>query len=485
MTLNHFEAVALQRAVQAERYRRDFRSFVRRAWAEVDPAPLVWGPHMDALTVHLQAVAEGRVRRLLINIPPGHAKSMLVSVLWPVWLWCREPEKRIMTASYGLDLAMRDAVKSRDLMRSPWFMETFGEEWSLKDDQNVKSRYDNTAKGFRIALSVGSKATGFRGDCLVIDDALNASDAHSKTARDECVRWKTETMSSRFNNMATATEVVIMQRLHEDDLAGYLIKQGGWCHLSLATEFEPSRPCATYDDALQPLWKDWRTKEGELLFPEKFSEAVVKDIKSGRGMGSYAYAGQHQQRPSPAKGGMLKREWFSRRWEVLPKRFDKVIITADCTFKKTEDSDRVAIQVWGKLKNEAYLIDTKWERMGFSETLQSILALKLKWPDIGQVCIEDKANGSAIIEVLKERIPGVIAVQPEGGKEARVSAISPFLEAGNIILPRDATWVQDFIEECVAFPKGQHDDAVDAMSYAVFRLLQRTSFWEMEALGKL
>ena len=627
LALSSSNLLALRRAVQAEVYRRDFKAFCMAAWNEIDPAPLIWAPHMDALCIHLQAVADGRVRKLLINIPPGHAKSMLVGVLWPVWLWLREPSKRIMAASYGLDLAMRDAVKSRDLMSTPWFTETFGRDWVLKADQNVKSRYDNTAKGFRVALSVGGKATGFRGDCLVgetlvstefgqisirelhlmqnkprvwtagenglelkpivasrvihnaivgnidfktgaslvcthdhriatgfsyrsaaslkvfdktfaigcgampcgtpqifadavsvpwrpcegthdvydievegnhnffansilvhncllIDDPLNATDSHSKLARDTVVRWKTETMSSRFNNMATAIEVVIMQRLHEEDLSGHLLKAGGWCHLNLATEYEPATHCSTKDDAGNPLWSDWRSTVGELLFEAKFPRHVVDEIKSGRGMGAYAFAGQHQQRPAPASGGLLKREWFSKRWTELPKKFDKVVIIADAAFKKTEDSDKVAIQVWAKHKNEAWLLDTRWDRMGFTETVSSIIALRNKWPQVSQVCIEDRANGSAIIEVLKDKIPGVIGIQPEGGKESRVAAISAYLEAGNVVFPVDA-WMAEFVEECVAFPKAPNDDAVDAMAYGVFRLLHNHSFWAMEALGKL
>lgn len=484
LALSSSNLLALRRAVQAEVYRRDFKAFCMAAWNEIDPAPLIWAPHMDALCIHLQAVADGRVRKLLINIPPGHAKSMLVGVLWPVWLWLREPSKRIMAASYGLDLAMRDAVKSRDLMSTPWFTETFGRDWVLKADQNVKSRYDNTAKGFRVALSVGGKATGFRGDCLLIDDPLNATDSHSKLARDTVVRWKTETMSSRFNNMATAIEVVIMQRLHEEDLSGHLLKAGGWCHLNLATEYEPATHCSTKDDAGNPLWSDWRSTVGELLFEAKFPRHVVDEIKSGRGMGAYAFAGQHQQRPAPASGGLLKREWFSKRWTELPKKFDKVVIIADAAFKKTEDSDKVAIQVWAKYKNEAWLLDTRWDRMGFTETVSSIVALRNKWPQVSQVCIEDRANGSAIIEVLKDKIPGVIGIQPEGGKESRVAAISAYLEAGNVVFPVEA-WMAEFVEECVAFPKAPNDDAVDAMAYGVFRLLHNHSFWAMEALGKL
>lgn len=503
--------------LEAEQCRRSFKRFVRRAWGEVDPAPLVWGWHIDALCEHLQAVSEGRIKKLVINIPPGHAKSMIVSVLWPAWHWIRDPSWRVMTASYEIGLAMRDAVKARELISTEWYQTHFaqdpdgyGESWQLSSDQNVKSFYTNDALGFRLCLSVGGKGTGWRGDALVIDDPLNASEAHSKVKRDEVLRWKTETMSSRFNDMANAAEVVIMQRLHEEDLSGFLLKSGEWDHLCLPSEFEVKRHCTCPSckrGSTSIGWRDPRSKEGELLFPAKFSRAVLAAAKKpGTGMGSIAYAGQHQQRPVPAAGGLLLRPWFNYRWRhpgeaeveglvsrpINPRthKWAKLILVSDLAFKKTQDSDRVACGVWGLYGPDAYLVDLVWERMSFTETLQALLDLRKKWTTnvkvkLSEIAIEDKANGSAVVDVLKKKFPGVVAFEPDGGKEARIAGTSTYWEAGNVWLPQEADWVADYIAEALAFPRAAHDDAIDMTASALGRLLtnNRSGFLQRMTKG--
>jgi predicted phage terminase large subunit-like protein len=351
---------------------------------------------------------------------------------------------------------------------------------------------------------VGGKGTGYRGDCLIIDDPLKAEDAYSEIKRAEAIRWKNETMSSRFNDMETAQEVVIMQRLHADDLTGSLQRAGAigsapgmWRHLCLPTEFEPARKSVTYTESGEVFWEDWRKQEGELLFPQKFNAQVVESIKGPTGMGKFAFAGQHQQRPTPAEGGMIQRKWLTYRYlrkgespitgltcEALPAKMDSYVMAADCTFKKTEDSDLVAIGVWGRRGANAYLLDIRWSRMGFVDTISAINDLRNKWPQIRQILIEDKANGSAVIEVLRQRVPGIIAVEPEGGKESRVAAISHYFEAGNVWLPLNDTWVSDYIEECAAFPRGTHDDALDMSAYALMRLLSSNNLARLEALAR-
>ncbi len=288
--------------LDAELARRSFADFVRQAWDVVEPAaPLIWGRHMDALCDHLQAVAEGRIRNLLINIPPGHSKSLAVSVLWPAWMWTRRPEWRGLFSSYAGDLAIRDSVKCRTLVESDWYQAAFMRGWELSSDQNVKSYFQNTRMGFRAALSVGGKTTGFRGDAVVVDDPLNAVDAHSKAARDAAIRWFDQAMGNRLNDLRKGVRVVIMQRLHQEDLSGHLLEAGGWEHLCLPTEFEPKRRGATCIG-----WKDWRAEPGELLFPDLFPEDVIAAEK--RRLGALGFAGQHQQRPSPAEGNLFLEE---------------------------------------------------------------------------------------------------------------------------------------------------------------------------------
>jgi len=486
---------------------RSFKWFVKLAWPQIDPAPLVWNWHVEAVCDHLQAVTEGRIKRLIINIPPGHAKSMLVSVLWPAWVWVRRPQWQVLCASYDVALSTRDSVKCRELMRTEWYRQWFRKgspfetcfPWEFVDDQDQKTYYSNNKGGHRVAIGVGGKGTGLRGDALLIDDAMKADDAHSKLERDKVIRWKTETMASRFNDAKHASQVLIMQRLHEEDLTGFLLKQGGWQHLCLPSEFETDRRSTTYEQLPggRKFWSDPRTREGELLFPQKFPREVLDDLKSGRGMGSYAYAGQHQQRPVPAEGGLIKKEWFNRRWMMpgeqpvdglhcrpLPETFDTYTIWVDAAFKGTADSDRVAIGVFGSKGADQYLLELKWDQMGFVDTVKALLDLRSRWRRVTGIYIEDKANGSAIIDTLKGSVPGIIAVQPEGGKEARIAAASAFIEAGNLWLPLNELWVNDMIAEACSFPKAPHDDSIDMLAYALIGLCGRASLSMLEAMGK-
>jgi predicted phage terminase large subunit-like protein len=469
--------------IQRERKRRrlvgSFTEYVREAWDHSDPAPLLWGKHVEAICDHLQAVSEGKIRRLLINIPPGHAKSMLVSVLWPTWNWARNPAWQVLSASYALNLAERDATKARRLIEGEWFKGLFAQSWGMAKDQNQKLYYENTAKGFRVCLSVGGPGTGYRGDCQIVDDPLNAKDATSKIERENAVRWFTETMSSRLNNQEIGTKVVIMQRLHDDDLTGYLLKasKGEWQHLCLPSEFEPARKYHTV------CGTDWRKVEGEVLFPQLYPKKILEEIKRpGIGMGSIAFAGQHQQRPMPATGGIIQAAWLQRRWvragekapeniitKVLPERFDEIAMFTDAAFKDTETSDRVAIGVWGRRGPDLFLLDMRWGHMDFTATLQAITDLRSKWVKRGcrAIKIEDKANGTAIISVLKKTFPGIIPLEPEGGKEARVIASTPTMESGNLWLPFDHPQIGDAVDECLSFPRAKHDDFPDMMAYAI------------------
>lgn len=263
------------RAMHAAQIHRSFAHFVRGAWPIVEPGrPLVWGWHMDAICKHLQAVTDGIIRRLLINVPPGHCKSILTSVLWPVWNWLRRPEWRVLRASYALDLALRDSVRCRELIEDAWFQDTFHPTWSLSRSQNAKNRFKNTRRGERMCISVRARTTGFRGDCVLIDDPLNFTDAMSDVKRPKANIWLDQAASSRLNDMSEGSIVIIMQRLHHEDVAGHVIEQGGYEHLCLPSRFVPERKCVTSIG-----WSDPRTQKGELLFPAMFPNDVLDDAE--------------------------------------------------------------------------------------------------------------------------------------------------------------------------------------------------------------
>lgn len=479
------------RAIDAELARRSLADFVRQAWHVVEPTTeLIWGWHLDALCEHLQAVTEGKIRNLLINIPPGHMKSLVVCVFWPAWVWLRNPGWRALCASYSGDLALRDSVKCRTLIESSWYRETFKPDWELSEDQNTKTAFQNTKFGGRMALSVGGKVTGFRGDAAVVDDPHNATEVDSKILREAALDWFDKALSTRLNDPRKGVKVVIMQRLHEGDLAGHILEQGGYEHLCLPAIFEPDRRATTSIG-----WSDPRQNAGELLFPEMFTEEVLGKLK--RELGSTAFAGQFQQRPQAAEGGLFKREWWrfwkpdgvGSEWKAprpkgctdvpaipLPSKFDETLASWDCTFKGNDDSDFVAGGVISR-KGADFFVRVLWhKRATFTETLPAVRDLA-GFPGVRTTLVEDKANGSAVIDTLKSEVSGLIAVNPEGGKESRAAAMQPGVEAGQWYLPEGAPWLERWVEEFAAFPKGKNDDIVDMASQAAIRMLpSRTSF---------
>lgn len=497
--------------IAAERMRRSLALFCQRAWSVIDPQPLVWNWHLDAICACLEAVTRDELNDLLINIPPGHAKSMIVSVLWPAWEWAVDPQRKLITSSYIDSLVARDAVRFRDLVISPWYVEHFVAprdrladierrkpeserdrarligSWTFKDDQNLKMHMKNTVGGERIGVTTGS-GTGHRAHAEIVDDPLSAETAQSKVEREAVIRWFFETMSSRFVDQSNPKRVIIMQRLHENDLAGECIARGGFQTLILPTRFDPAHRSEVRSKTGRLIARDIRTQPGELLFPARFPEHSIKLAESPRGMGSVAFNAQHQQKPTPPEGNLIKRAWFTRRWKmpgeadllgyetrILP-RPDVVAIVTDAAFKKTEDSDRVAIGVIGLKYPDIYLLDLVWDRMTFTETLQAIRGLRNKWKRVSAVVIEDKANGSAIIDTLTKEIPGVIGIEPEGGKDSRITAASLFIQAGNVWLPQTALeQTGALIEEAVSFPRASHDDGIDMLAYAINYFLADSS----------
>ena len=488
---NNFAALlkrpSLLAEIDQERASRRLGEFVRQAFVVIEPStPFVPSWHIDAIIEHLEAISFGRIRNLLINVPPRHMKSLLVSVLWPAWEWIRWPERRFLYSSYAAQLSIRDSVKCRRLIESPWYQERWGDRFALTGDQNTKGRFENNRSGYRLSTSVGGAATGEGGDRVVCDDPHNVQEAESDSVRKATLDWWDVVMSTRVNDPRSAAKVVVMQRCHQLDLSGHLLEQGGWEHLRLPAEYEKPG-CSTSIG-----WSDPRAEQDELLWPERFGPEELESLK--RSLGSYAAAGQLQQRPSPAGGGIFKRHWFryfqprgmnlppvvvslpdGTQMSIIaieaPYQVNETIQSWDCAFKDLDTSDYVVGQVWGRLGSMFFLGDQVRARMDCPATVHAVRQLTAKWPGTIAKLIEDKANGSAVIQMLAREIPGLLPVNPEGGKVARAAAVSPLIEAGNIYLPHPAwaTWVNDFIEECAAFPNGAHDDQVDAMTQALLR----------------
>src|SRR5579864_9426062 len=461
---------------------RSLREFVGQAWHVLEPeTPFVPGFHIDALCDHLEAVTRGDIRNLLINIPPRHMKSLLVSVFWPAWEWTRWPERRWLYSSYAATLSIRDSINCRRLIESPWYQARWGHVYALTGDQNAKTRFDNNRSGYRLSTSVGGSVTGEGGDRIVCDDPHKVDEVESDAVRKATIDWWDMVMSTRVNDPRTTAMVVVMQRCHQQDLSGHLLEQGGWEHLCLPAEYEDNRRKTMIG------FSDPRTTIGELLWKERYGTPEIEDLK--RRLGSYAAAGQLQQRPSPLGGGIFKRHWW-RYWQppganlppvvvqlpdgsyqsihavYRPTRGVEQIESWDCSFKDLETSDFVVGQVWGRVGADFFLGDQVRDRMDCPTTVKAVRDLSDRYPGSLAKLIEDKANGSAVIQMLKHEIEGILPVNPEGGKVARAMAVSPLVEAGNVFLPHPsiAPWVNDFTEECAPFPNGAHDDQVDAMT---------------------
>lgn len=444
--------------IEGELLRRDFHRFVLNAWQVLEPGTKFqdnW--HVQAICDHLAAVERGEIRRLIINIPPRFLKSNLVSVLWPTWVWARNPSIRLLTASYAKDLATRDAVAARRVMESTWYKERYGHKFQFTSDQNVKTRYENNKRGYRVTTSVDASVTGEGGDILLVDDPLNAKEGVSEAAKKACRIWWSESMSTRYNDPNTGAAVIIMQRLASDDLTGYLLEQGGWEHLMLPMRYEPKRAKSTVIG-----FNDPRKKDGELLFPERFGEDAVKLLE--KELGSYGTAGQLQQRPAPRGGGLVKLEWFGK-YKVPPS--DGIIVHSWDTSKGGKEivaNAYHAMGVFKLVKNKAYLLHVWRSKCTYPDLKRMVKSIALKYPP-NLILIEDKSTGQSLIQDLKEDTTySIIAIEPHGDKIARMDAETPFIEAGGMFLPEEASWLADYTEELTTFPASSQADQVDFTS---------------------
>jgi predicted phage terminase large subunit-like protein len=437
---------------------------MRVAWPTAEPATqYVHGWHLDAIAEHLQAVSQGQIQRLLINMPPRHMKSLAVSVFWPAWEWITRPGLRYLCASYAQTLSTRDSVKCRRLIQSPWYQRRWADRFNLTGDQNSKLRFDTDAQGFRLATSVGGVATGEGGDRILIDDPHSATEALSDVKRASTLEWWDQSMSTRLNDPRRSAVVIVMQRLHEDDLSGHVLKQGGYVHLCLPAEYEGSKYFSTARVAGMSV-EDPREVEGEPLWPERFDAADLDKIKVS--LGSYGAAGQLQQRPSPKGGGIFKRAWWQFYRE--PPRFSRIIQSWDTAFK-TGDTNAYSVgQTWGEAINGYYLLDQVRGRWEFPELKREVKAFCDKH-NPSAVLIEDKASGQSLAQEIKagSTMPVLPIPVAEGDKVVRAHVVAPTVEAGKVFIPESAEWLSDFLDELERFPASAYADQVDSFTQAL------------------
>jgi predicted phage terminase large subunit-like protein len=466
--------------------------FVREAWPILEPvSELKWNWHLDLICEYLTLIQAEQFKRwfgpgcegIIFNVPPRTMKSLLITVLFPAWVWTRDPARRWMFVSYAETLSTLHSVYRRNLMESVWYQRRWGSVFSFARDQNQKNHYENSASGLMFATAIQAAATGLGGDVLIFDDALNPDQAVSETERQAANNRFDQTFRSRLNNPSTGVKVIVMQRLHEHDLTGHVLNKSPkrWIHVRLPA-------IAEGDEGWKlPVSGLARTRSlGEPLWPQRLPDDFLAGQKIG--LGAWAFAGQYQQTPAPLEGGILKRNWI-RFYTVLPESFDFMVQSWDCTFKGSDEADFVAGQVWGKAQGKYYMLPYRvHDRLDFGPTRRAIKSCHAAYPKAHAILIEDKANGPAIISELRREIAGIVSVDPEGGKLARAQSVAPLWEAGNIELPDpqhfDVPWLDEYIHNMCAFPRGVHDDDMDSTSQALIYMRSKMSNGMLEYIRR-
>ena len=456
------------RNLEAERTvcRESLAEFARRAWHVLEPAtPLKWGWALDAICQHLEAVTDGRIKRLLMNVPPGCMKSLLTGVIWPAWEWGPRglPSMRFVGTAHEETLSIRDSRRCRDLIKSGWFQKRW--PLQLSSDLDGKREFGNVRQGVRQARAFTSM-TGVRGDRITLDDPISADNANSEAKLEAARIAFTETLPTRVNSEDSAI-VVIMQRLNEKDVSGVILSMGlPYVHLCIPMRYE-----AAHTKATAIGWTDPRTQEGELMFPERFSEEAVQALE--KTLGTYGTAGQLQQRPSPRGGGIIKTAWYGY-WTVLP-QLEWCEVFVDTAQKEGQKNDYSVFELWGRSSvGQAVLMDLlrgKWEA---PELLIHARSFWLKHKDGKHrpraMRVEDKVSGTGLIQTLRREGVPVIPLQRDRDKFSRGHDAAPFVQSGNVLLPADAPWLSEFLDESEKFPNGAHDDQLDPMFDAIDRV---------------
>jgi predicted phage terminase large subunit-like protein len=485
---------ALSELITREQLRRKAESnlyeFVKQSWHVVEPSiPFIGSWHIEAICEHLEAITFGDIKRLLINIPPRHSKSTIVSVMWPAWEWIVNPQQKFLCASYSGNLSTRDNLKTRRLLQSNWYQDRWSHMFTLSGDQNAKQRFENDKTGYRLATSVGGTATGEGGSRLILDDPHGAQAAQSEVMRSSDLEWFDMVWSTRLNNPKTDAMVTVMQRLHELDISGHILEDiKGWEHICIPAEWDGKQRTTV----LGPY--DPRKVKGELICPERFGKKEITNLKQL--LGSYGTAGQLQQDPVPSQGGILKTEFFNM-WPAtsgLPP-FEYILQSYDCAFTEKTTGDPTACTVWAmfthKGERNAMLIDAWDEHLSYPDLRAKAIKdwtteyggmtkdsphSRARRPD--RILVEAKASGQSLLQDLRlAKVPAVGYNPGLADKVSRAHQAAPTLELGLLWIPESGknpgqhvSWAAAFIKQLGKFPVAEHDDYVDTFTQAIIYL---------------
>jgi len=475
--------------------------FIKQAWPIVEGKTVFidsW--HIQAICEHLEACFYRDIKNLLINVPPRTGKTFLISVAFPAWVWLHNPEEKFMYASYAANLGLEHSLKCRRLIESDWYRKHWVDRYTLSKDQNAKGYFENNKGGYRISSSVGGTSTGRGASCLVADDPNSAQEGASEAKRLTANSWWDQVWSTRLNNPKNDIRIVVQQRIHEKDISGHLLGNDidkEWVKLILPMEFEEKRKAFTIvlPTTDNEIWEDPRVKEGQLLCEERFSKKEINKYKQE--LGSYGYAGQYQQRPSPEAGGIIKKAWFQWWKDTTPPQIEFVLQSWDTALTAKELSAYSACTTWGVFYDHNYIENvillSMWRgRVEYPELREMVKRLYFDYRDTGKernpkfkgrpidMClIEAKASGDPLIQDLNRA--GIVCTpfvpNKYGDKIQRVRLVTPLIEGGLVWLPanppnydRLLPFADEFIEAIAYFPNAESRDLVDTMAQALLKL---------------
>lgn len=458
--------------------RHDLTSFIERSFYELNPdRRLSMGAYIEAMATKLEHCREGKLRRLIINLPPRYLKSHCASIAFPAWLLGHKPSTQIICASYGQDLSDKFARDCRNLMASRFYQALFPTR--LSADRQAVHDYATTFQGSRFATSIGGVLTGRGADFIIVDDPLKPDEALSEQRRAAANEWFDNSLRSRLNDKETGCIIIVMQRLHQDDLVAHVQEQEPWEILSF--------PAIAEEDETHlieaPLGhRYYRRAPGDVLDPGRDSAATFTGIRQISG--DYVFSSQYQQNPIPVGGAMIKVAWL-RFYDppTLPRNFTRIVQSWDTANKSGELNDFSVCTTWGTLDKNFYLLNVFRKRLNYPELKRAVVE-QAKLHNANTVLIEDKASGTQLIQELRSELYGITAYEAPKGmdKVLRLHAQADLFENGFVYLPSSAGWLTDYVHEITTFPGTKHDDQVDSTTQALDYLRK---FDDLEVWAKL
>jgi len=464
--------------------RIDLNAFIEKSFYELNPTtPFLRNWHIEVIIGELEACRRGEANRLIINVPPRSLKSICASVAFPAWLLGHNPSSQIICASYAQDLANKHAIDCRTLLSSQWYQDLFPTR--LSNQRQAVQEFMTTQQGFRLATSVGGVLTGRGADFIIIDDPLKPDEALSDTQRKAVNDWYDHTLYSRLNDKRNGCIILIMQRLHEDDLVGHVQGQEPWkvIRFPAIAEVDETHLIQTPHGN-----KRFTRRAGEPLHAEREPLEVLNRLREAQG--EYNFAGQYQQTPAPLGGGMVKAEWFKTYTPSdVPSNFELVFQSWDTANKPAELSDYSVCTTWGVKNKHAYLLHVLRKRLGYPELKRAVREQAEAFSP-KTILIEDKASGTQLIqELVSEGMHAIQRYEPTMDKTMRMHSVTSTIENGFVHIPEKAAWLQEYLHELATFPKGKYDDQADSTSQALDWFKQECmnprygflEYWKQEA----